>query len=1055
MSLGSLSRERWAVLEPLLDAALELDAARRGEFLDDACGPDTPLRAEVGALLAACEQGEGMLAMPAAVTYAPLLTEPIPTVLGDRYHLVREIARGGMATVFLADDRKHGRQVAVKVVHPELARMIGGERFAREIEIAAGLSHPHILPLHDSGEVPSEQLDEPSFLYSVSPFVAGESLRERLLRDDRLPPQEVVRLGRQIALALDYAHRQGVIHLDIKPGNILLHEGHAVIADFGIARAMSSARDDALARTLPLLGTPSYMSPEQAGGVPDIDGRSDVYSLGCVLYEMVVGDRPYPSGTSTAVLVGKHRRPPVDPARLHQYVSRELAAVILKAMSPSRDDRYLTAGDLARALSAANRGPSRVWRRFIVPAAAAVGIAAALLAIQLARRGTSLDANLVAVAPFDVESPFLSLWKEGLVDVLSRSLDGAGALRSVPASVVVRRWHGRADAQSAAALGTATGARLVIYGGLVTAGDSVRATAALLDVATGRTVAEFEERDLAARIDRLADSLTVAVLREIGRSRGVAIANATAAPTNSLTALKAYLQGEQYYRAARWDSAQFHFEHALAFDSTFAMAYHRLAAVRRWRDTRDIPDSVPYLIMRRTSEFSDALGPHERLLAQVDSLSAATYFTWLRTLRDGDDGELELLGDRLYGTLRDGIRRYPNDAELWFLLGEAKSRFERHVGAEEIDDRATLALYDHAIALDSTFAPAYVTPIMLSAYLDGAASARRYIHAYLSLAPSGPNAQIIRLADELLDPARAASMNVARLVDTLQSDALCRAAALLRHIPDPSELIVGFGQALIARQAGQTPGAPLPMCVFGATVDGLQFRGHLRDAWRLSTLSTSHGLTPRVRYNMGRIGITPADSVRAEFQKYLAMSPKIRITRLYGWWAYDGDTLPIRTYISAYAAAESRARSASIEALMRSQVAAGHAYLALARRDTTAALRQLLTTSDTVYLCWYENRTEIANLLMAVGRYRQAEARLERRWPGSTACGNGFDDVMWTLQRARVHERVGRREEAAADYRLVVDAWKTADPELQPFVRESRTALGRLAMSASPSRSRN
>ena len=993
--------------------------------------------------------------MPAAVTYAPLLTEPIPTVLGERYHLVREIARGGMATVFLADDRKHGRQVAVKVLHPELARMIGGARFGREIEIAAGLSHPHILPLHDSGEVPSEQTDEPAFLYSVSPFVAGESLRERLLRDDRLPAQEAVRLGRQIALALDYAHRQGVIHLDIKPGNILLHEGHAVIADFGIARAMSSARDDALARTLPLLGTPSYMSPEQASGVPDIDGRSDVYSLGCVLYEMLVGDRPYPSGTSSAILVGMHRRAPVDPARLHQYVSRELAAVIMRAMAPSRDDRYLTAGDLARALSAANRGPNRAWRRVTVLGAAAAGIAAAVIAIQVARRGMSLDANLIAVAPFDVESPSLVLWKEGLVDVLSRSLDGAGVLRTVPASVVVRRWHGRADAQSAGALGTATGARLVLYGGLLTAGDSVRATAALLDASTGRTIAEFEERDFAGRMDRLADSLTVAVLRELGRSRGMATANATAAPTTSVTALKAYLQGEQYYRAARWDSAQFHFEHALSFDSTFAMAYHRLAAVRRWRDTRDIPDSAPYLLMRRASQFPNGLGPHERLLVQADSLSAETYFTWLRVLRQGNYGDLDELVKRLYGTLRDGIRRYPSDAELWFLLGEAQSRFERHVAVGEIDDRATLAVYDHAIALDSTFAPAYVAPIMLSAYLDGATSARRYIRAYLSNAPSGPNAEVIRLADVLLDPARARSIDATRLVDTLPADALCRAAALLRHIPDSAELIVSLGRALVARQAGQATGAPLPMCVFGAAVDGLQFRGHLRDAWRLSTLSSSHGLTPRVRYNMVRVGIAPSDSVRAEFRKYLAMAPKIRITRLYGWWADDGDTLPIRTYISEYASREGRSSSASIEAMMRSQVAAGHAYLALARRDTTAALRQLLTTSDTLYLCWYENRTTLASLLVAVGRYRQAEARLERRWPGSTACGNGFDDVMWTLQRARVYDRLGRHQEAAADYRLVADAWKTADPELQPYVRESLTALGRLAMSASPAGSRN
>jgi serine/threonine-protein kinase len=161
-----------------------------------------------------------------------------------------------MATVYLADDPKHGRQVAVKMLHADVARMIGPERFAREIEIAAGLSHPHILPLHDSGEEPPAQSGDPPILYFVSPFAAGESLRDRLHREPRLPPSEVVKLGREIALALGYAHRQGVVHLDIKPENILLLEGHAVITDFGIARAMSGASDDEAARSAPILGTP-------------------------------------------------------------------------------------------------------------------------------------------------------------------------------------------------------------------------------------------------------------------------------------------------------------------------------------------------------------------------------------------------------------------------------------------------------------------------------------------------------------------------------------------------------------------------------------------------------------------------------------------------------------------------------------------------------------------------------------------------------------------------------------------------------------------------------
>ena len=248
MTLGSLSRERWCVVERVLDVALELAPAQRSAYLDRVCAQDAALRAEVSALLVACERGDGILTTPAAVAYAPLLarlTPALPAQLGDRYNVVREIGRGGMATVYLATDLKHARKVAVKALHPEVARVIGREGFLREIEIAARLSHPHILPLHDSGEAISDESDQPPILYFVSPFVAGESLRDRLHREPRLPVGEVVRLGREIAQALDYAHRQGVIHLDIKPGNILLQEGHAVIADFGIARAMCKDRRDA------------------------------------------------------------------------------------------------------------------------------------------------------------------------------------------------------------------------------------------------------------------------------------------------------------------------------------------------------------------------------------------------------------------------------------------------------------------------------------------------------------------------------------------------------------------------------------------------------------------------------------------------------------------------------------------------------------------------------------------------------------------------------------------------------------------------------------------
>ena len=1054
MTLGSLSRERWNELEPLLDAALELEPTVRPAFLDEVCRDDAALRAELGALVVACEMGDTILSDPAAVAYAPLLAEStpeMPTLIGGRYQIVREIGRGGMGTVYLADDQKHGRQVAVKALHAEIARIIGRERFEREIEIAASLSHPHILPLHDSGEVKSENEDEPSLLYFITPFAAGESLRDRLLREQRLTPEEAIRLGQGIAQALDYAHRRGVVHLDIKPGNILLHEGHAVIADFGIARAISNAgdaaADDALARSSPLLGTPSYMSPEQALGLSDVDGRSDVYSLGCVLYEMLTGERPFARTTPVAVDAANEA---ADPATLQRAVPRELAAVVLRAMAPSRNERFHTAGEMALALAEAGRdGSRRNWRRIGVPVASSVAIAVASLAVWQSRASAGLDSNLVAIAPFDVAAPALLLWKEGLVDVMSRSLDGAGALRTVPASVVVHRWRGRADLESARALGEATGARLVLYGGLLSAGDSVRAMVSLLDVKTGRRIAEFERKDIGARMDRLSDSLTLAVLRELGRSRRIDMAHATSSPTMSLAALKAYLQGEQFYRAAVWDSAQVHFEQALAFDTTFALAYHRLAAVHRWRDVSDPPDSMAYVLMRRPSHFLRGLGPRERLMASIDSLFAETYFARQRAVLTTDYSAEQALYDSLCNTLIAAQRRYPNDAELAFLHAEVRAEYDHDVTIGEVDDRGTLKRYDRAISLDSGFAPAYVAPITLAAFLDGAPSARRYIHAYLTLAPSGPRSQIIRLADELLDPVRAGSINFAKLVDSLPADAVCAAVEVMRHIPDSTEVVRQFARALVdGHKLDTLAGEAQHTCVVSQLVNGLQFRGHLRDAERLATLD-AHGLRVAVIYNMARFSMLPVDSTRAEFHRILALAPRVRMTQLYGWWATDGDTAAIRTYVDGFWAEGNRLRTASVDAMLRANIIAGRAYLALAKRDSAAALRELVATRDTLNECWSENRVAIVSLLSGAGRYREAAQRLERRWPGTISCSNGVDDILWTMERARVFDRLGRRHDAAANYEFVIAAWRTADPELQPYVREATAALKRLRLRGS------
>src|SRR5437660_9426038 len=274
----------------------------------------------------------------------------LKAALADRYAIDRELGHGGTATVYLAQDLKHGRSVAVKVLRPELAAALGAERFLREIEIAARLTHPHILPLHDSGEAKG-------FLYYVMPFVDGESLRDRLRREQQLPIEEAVRIAREVATALSHAHSHDVVHRDIKPENILLSGGEAVVADFGIARAIVAAGAETLTDTGLAVGTPGYMSPEQATGAEHVDGRSDIYSLGCVLYEMLAGHPPF-TGSNAQEILGRHAIDGVPAVRAARNgVPLAVEQTITRSLAKQPADRFATTDEFAEALSRAVAPP--------------------------------------------------------------------------------------------------------------------------------------------------------------------------------------------------------------------------------------------------------------------------------------------------------------------------------------------------------------------------------------------------------------------------------------------------------------------------------------------------------------------------------------------------------------------------------------------------------------------------------------------------------------------------------------------------------------------------
>jgi eukaryotic-like serine/threonine-protein kinase len=374
---------------------------------------------------------------------------PLRAALADRYTIGRELGRGGTGIVLLAQDQKHHRQVAIKVLKPELAAALGRERFLREIATAAGLNHPHILPLHDSGEADG-------FLYYVIPYVEGESLRDRLDRERQLVLEDALQIAREVADALSYAHSHNVLHRDIKPDNILLSAGHALVTDFGIARAITAGGGQ-LTEVGTLVGTPAYMSPEQIDGSQYIDGRADIYSLGCVLFEMLVGEPPFRGSTLTAVIANRLTSPAPSPREFRERVPEVVDAVVRKAMASLPADRFSNAAQFAEALGTP---------RSAEPAPAAV------------------PDRSIAVLPFRNQSsdPESEYFSDGIAEEIINALTQLPGLQ-VAARTSSFAFKGKnADiAEVGAKLKVAT----VLDGSVRKAGNRVRITAQLVNVTDG------------------------------------------------------------------------------------------------------------------------------------------------------------------------------------------------------------------------------------------------------------------------------------------------------------------------------------------------------------------------------------------------------------------------------------------------------------------------------------------------------------------------------------------------------------------------------------------
>jgi len=946
----------------------------------------------------------------------------LTAALADRYRVERELGRGGMATVYLAHDLAQDRKVAIKVLRPDIAAMIGVDRFLHEIKIVANLSHPHVVPVHDSGQVDG-------LLYFTMPYIEGESLRGRLNREGHLSLEESLRIAREVATALSYAHGRGVIHRDIKPENILLSGGVAVVADFGIARAVRAAGGKGLTGPDMSLGTIGYMSPEQAAGKADIDARSDIYSLGCLLYEMLLGKPP--GRWLDAESVNTERIADAAPEeRLHlDSLPPAVEHVLVRSLAQSPEQRFADADEFASAIATppegvltaapmATRPPPR--RGLLLGVGAIAVLAVAALAVFRFGLGSdaNLDPDLIAIAPFDVLGGELSPWSDGLVDLLSASLDGAGPLRAVAPSVVIRRWDGRADAVAATSLGAELGAGLVLYGRLVSAGtDSVRAVATLYDVADERTFAQFELRDRSDRIDRLADSLAVRIIGDLSRDRRLAGWQLRSLGSSSPAALRAFLRGEQHYRGFDMDSAARYYGRAIELDSSFALAYSRRSWALGWTLFRE-PDFVASQL--RAGELNHGLARRESLLIVADSIRGALS-------RFAGDSAAWVDYRRLFATLEAAALQYPFDPQVWYELGEARYHEGPYIG---VTDEQAYEAFNRAVELDSAFVPAYRHLIELALLLEGRAVGRRIAEQYIARAGSSVYLDAARVTLALLDPETADDPDTERALTALSVEGVFQTWYDLKWWADADEAAIR-----VARSWAERDGATGAR---GLLAVALAYRGHLREA-----LVLEDRRLPALYASLVRLGAVPHDTAAAVFAGWLADGNGLGIYQALTWWMQQRDTVSLQRAATRW---DSLRAELPPEQRPRQEDAAraARAYLALARGDTLEALQQLeeIPNWPQCYYC-YDVQLTRARVLAQLGRDREA-AELLDRMPFERLFAPASEAVVAALERGRVHERLGNREAAIMAYSYVFDAWRNADPELQPIVQEARTALQRL-----------
>jgi eukaryotic-like serine/threonine-protein kinase len=692
----------------------------------------------------------------------------LQAALTGRYTIERELGRGGMATVYLAKDLRHDRPVALKVLHPDLARALGADRFQREIRLAARLQHPHILTVLDSG-------NDGGQLWFTMPFVDGESLRDRLRRERQLPIEDALRIAREAAQALHYAHRHEIVHRDIKPENILLtSEGHTLVADFGIARALRADEgEERLTETGMMVGTPAYMSPEQASGARELDARTDIYSLGTVLFEMLAGEPPFSGATAQALLA---RRVLEDAPPLRQHRSSAPEAVeraVAKALARTPADRFASAGDFARALEStapsaavptvpvpspptATQGPTRPSPRR-VPSGLAfvlgllVTATMGMLIWQRSHRPAASGSRVVAVLPFEnMGGAQDEYFADGVTDAIR------GKLATIPGVQVIARSSSSGYKRSGKRPGEIAdelGAQYLLTGTVRwekgAGGNQVQVSPELVQIRDGGAPTTQWQQPFSAAITDvfkvqadIARQVAEALDLELGERQREVLSER---PTSNLAAYDAFLRGEELLVAGSGEPAKLHqaiaaYQQAVAVDTGFALAWAQLSRARSFLYGAGNIDAGIAAGARQAAERALAIAPgkSEALLALGD------YYSYV-PIDNAKALEQYALAQRTA----------PNNAEILsgaalceLGLGRWEQALEHFTQALALDPRAhrtafrlartllwlrrypeALAASDRAIALQPTSLPALENRAMIHLAQGDLPGARATLHS--------------------------------------------------------------------------------------------------------------------------------------------------------------------------------------------------------------------------------------------------------------------------------------------------------------------------------------